>query len=241
MKKQGRRESAAQNTVIMSECINFEIDGAKITVFPAKKEGRPVIYLNSYEGAETYQRLGDMECRDLNLVAIGVRDWFCDLVPWEITSPFRDGRKFVGGATGYLRILTDKIVPAAEKILPAASWRGIAGYSLGGLFAVWAMYNTSSFTRVASCSGSFWFEGFMPYIYANQLQCRPRCAYFSLGDREAGKVSSPVHSVADNTRRIADTFGANGAKTTFVWERGGHNDDPVGRVARGIKWLSGEY
>lgn len=214
-----------------------EIEGAKVTVFPAEGEGRPAIYLNSYEGEETFARLKEAGADNFNLVAIGVRDWFCDLVPWNSSSPFKDGRKFVGGGGEYLNLLTQKIVPAAEGLLSGISWRGIAGYSLGGLFAVWSLYNTGVFTRMASCSGSLWFEGLMPYINSTPLKCNLQSAYFSLGDREAGKTGSPTHSVAQNTRSVAESYAAMGVRTNFSWERGGHNADPVGRVARAIEWL----
>ena len=63
----------------------------------------------------------------------------------------------------------------------APRWRGIAGYSLAGLFAVYALYRTDVFARAASVSGSLWFPGFREYVFSHTPLCRPDCVYFSLG------------------------------------------------------------
>lgn len=47
---------------------------------------------------------------------------------------------------------------------------GIAGYSLAGLFALYALYKTDVFTRVASMSGSLWFPGIMGIPAALSLE-----------------------------------------------------------------------
>ena len=44
----------------------------------------------------------------------------------------------------------------------------IAGYSLAGLFALWAAWNSGYFRRVASVSGSLWYPGFTDYIRNNE-------------------------------------------------------------------------
>ena len=51
---------------------------------------------------------------------------------------FRNAESCTGGADDYLRHLTTEIIPTAEKELAGVpSWRGIAGYSLAGLFALY--------------------------------------------------------------------------------------------------------
>ncbi len=60
--------------------------------------------------------------------------------------------------------LTQRIVPLTENHLGyAPEFRGIAGYSLAGLFALWAVYQTGLFDRAASVSGSLWFDGFLTF------------------------------------------------------------------------------
>lgn len=83
-------------------------------------------------------------------------------------------------------------MPKAEKELPQApEWRGIAGYSLAGLFALYAIYQTDVFTRVGCISGSLWFPGFLEYVFTHESKRRPGCLYFSLGDKEAKPGTLP--------------------------------------------------
>lgn len=56
----------------------------------------------------------------------------------------------------------------AEKVIGGVPrWRGIAGYSLTGLFALYyAIYQTDLFSRVGSISGTLWFPGMKEYIFS---------------------------------------------------------------------------
>ena len=78
----------------------------------------------------------------------------------------------------------------------------IAGYSLAGLFALWATWNSGYFRRVASVSGSLWYPGFTDYIRNNEPKSGcgeksgPEKAYFSLGDRES-RTRHPLMSRVD--------------------------------------------
>ena len=84
------------------------------------------------------------------------------------------GRPFSGGAGRLLPLLTENILPKAEALLPASpAWRGLAGYSLAGLFAIWALYQTDIFSRAASMSGSLWYPGLLDYLSARTPPRRP--------------------------------------------------------------------
>ena len=80
------------------------------------------------------------------------------MAPWDIPPISKNDTPCTGGADSYLDLLLSKIIPEAERQLRGTPvWRGIAGYSLAGLFAVYAMYQTGAFSRIASMSGSLWF------------------------------------------------------------------------------------
>ena len=82
-------------------------------------------------------------------------------------------------------MLTGQIVPSVEARLgfsPVS--RAIAGYSLAGLFALWAVFQTDVFDRAASVSGSLWYDGFTDYINSSVSPSGLRQIYLSLGDRE---------------------------------------------------------
>ncbi len=80
------------------------------------------------------------------------------MAPWEITPTSKNDTPCTGGAGNYLRLLAEEIISQAEKTVPGIPpWRGLTGYSLAGLFAVYAIYQMDLFSRIASMSGPLWF------------------------------------------------------------------------------------
>ena len=128
-------------------------------------------------------------------------------------------------------------MPAAERELPEISWRGIAGYSLGGLFAIYSLYITDSFSRAASMSGSLWFPGFREYVLTHEMKITPRCLYFSLGNRENKTRNPYMKTVRDNTEEIEAFYKGKGIDTVFELNPGNHFRDGIKRTAAGIAWI----
>ena len=56
------------------------------------------------------------------------------------------------------------------------------GYSMAGLFSLWAAYQTDAFASVAAASPSIWFPDFLQYMKEHGI--RTESVYLSLGDRE---------------------------------------------------------
>ena len=114
----------------------------------------------------------------------------------------------------------------------------LAGYSLGGLFALWAAYRTESFDSICAVSPSLWVRGWDAYA-----EGRVACAdavYLSLGDKEERARNVRMAAVGDCVRRQASRLTRQLAegKTVFEWNRGGHFDDEPGRMARGLAWTA---
>ena len=143
-----------------------------------------------------------------------------------------------GGADDYLKLLLDEIMPEAEALLPGApAWRGLAGYSLAGLFALYALYQTDVFARAASMSGSFWFDGIMEYVCSHEMKRKPDCLYFSLGDKESSTDNPILNVVQQNTQEIETLCHGKGIETTFVLNSGSHYQACNKRTAAGIHWI----
>lgn len=220
----------------------FEIEGKTVSVYPASAEGSAIIYLNTFaeEGDSVYRALQGLGCPDFSLVAISGLDWNHDMAPWDIPPISKGDTPCTGGADEYLRLLTDRILPKAEEYIPGdISWRGLAGYSLAGLFAVYSLCHTELFEGAASVSGSLWFPGLKEYIFSHEIKSSVKHLYFSLGDRECRTKNPYLKEVQKATEEIHSYYESKGLDTTFELNPGGHFDHAVERTAAGIAWLLG--
>lgn len=220
--------------------VDSPIEKKTVSVFPATFPSSPVIYLNTYsnEGQKVYEAAQAAGCPPFTLVAISGLDWNHDMVPWDSPAAFKKGESFTGGADDYLRLLVDEIIPEVESHLPdPPAWRGIAGYSLAGLFALYAIYQTDVFSRVATMSGSLWFPGFKEYIFSREPKRRPDCIYFSLGGREAKTRNPILKTVQENTEEIQAFYQSKGINTVFHLNPGNHFVQGAERTVAGIRWL----
>ncbi len=200
----------------------------------------PLIYLNVFEGCgeDVWRACAELGCPPFTLVAIGGLDWNRELSPWPCEGTVRDAEPFAGEADAYLKELLNVIIPRAERELAVApAWRGIVGYSLAGLFALWATTKCDAFTRVASASGSLWFPGFTDHLSEHMPSSELRAAYLSLGKKEHKTPNRMMRTVLNNTRTVESLLAQRGIDTTFELNPGNHFSDPAKRCARGIHWL----
>lgn len=218
----------------------FTTDNKTISIFPCSESESPVIYLNTFldEGQKVYEAAQAAGCPPFTLVAISDLEWNHDMVPWDGPSAFKNAEPCTGGADDYLRLLTEEIIPTAEKgIAGVPCWRGIAGYSLAGLFALYAIYQTDLFSRVGSISGSLWFPGMKEYIFSHEPTCWPGCMYFSLGDKESKTRNQVLRNVRQNTDEIHAFYRGKGIDTAFQLNPGNHYNQAVERTVDGLCWL----
>ncbi len=164
---------------------------------------------------------------DFRFVAMKVDRWNDDLSPWKVAAVFKN-EDFGGGAAKTL-----------ENVLELCSDKTktyyIGGYSLAGLFALWAAYQTDCFLGVAAASPSVWFPGFISYMKAHKINTR--IAYLSLGDREE-KTRNPVMSqVGDCIRTGYAWLKESGIDCTLEWNPGNHFKEPEIRTAKAFAWV----
>ena len=146
-------------------------------------------------------------------------------------------RDACGEAEETLAYIEDVLLPCIRRAygdMPCV----LAGYSLGGLFALWAAYRAESFDGICAVSPSLWVRGWDAYA-----EGRVACAdavYLSLGDKEERARNVRMAAVGDCVRRQASrlTRQFTEGKTVFEWNRGGHFDDESGRMARGLAWTA---
>ena len=201
----------------------------------------PVVYLHvaSTEAQEIASQCEKLGVSGVALVLIEGFAWNDAMTPWASEGLFGDDAPFAGKAAAQLALLEQEIVPRAEAVLgEAKSLRAIAGYSLAGLFAVWASLESTLFSAVASMSGSLWYPGFREYVFNRVVDGVVSFSYFSLGGKESRTPNRLLRTVEDDTRQIQRIFADCGSISTFEMNPGNHFKDPALRVAKGIRWLS---
>ena len=216
----------------------FNIKDKEITLYKSTDINAPLIVFNTFEGdgEDVHQALQNMGCTFLNLLVVGNIDWNHDMSLWYMPSIYSKEKSFSGGADEYMKLLIDEILPKAKELMEGEpKFTGIAGYSLAGLFAVYAMYKTDVFDRVASMSGSLWFYDFIEYCKRNDCRKLPDKIYFSLGDKEANTRNPVLKTVRDKTIELSEYFKSLGAEVIFELNSGNHFTDTILRSAKGIK------
>ncbi len=206
------------------------------TVFPSPAGRRDaVVYLLG--GDEAAQVCGLLGADAPAVVGISTDDWNADFSPWHAAKVFRKGEDFSGGADAFLARLTDEFVPRAEAELgftPAI--RCLAGCSLAGLCALYAAYRTDRFARVASVSGSLWFDGFTDFVRSSPPP-RAERVVLTLGDREHKSGNPRMAQVQSATEEITALLREKGVSASFTLNPGGHFDAPDERLADAIRRL----
>ena len=215
----------------------FTITEKTASIFPSSEANAPIIYLNTFsgEGQKVYEAAQAARCLPFTLVAISNLDWNHDMVPWDGPPAFKNADPCTGGADDYLRLLTGDIIPAAEKERNGVPrWRGIAGYSLAGLFALYAIHQTDLFSRVGSISGSLWFPGMKEYIFSHEPMRWPDHMYFSLGNKESKTKNPILRTVQENTEEISAYYQSKEIDTVLQLNPGYNFVQTVERNAAGI-------
>ncbi|MCR4930281.1 MAG: esterase [Lachnospiraceae bacterium] len=161
------------------------------------------------------------------LRAFRINDWNNDLSPWKAPAVFGN-ESFGDGAENTL-----------EELLKLCADKGktyyIGGYSLAGLFALWAAFKTDVFAGVAAASPSVWFPDFDEYMEKNEI--KTDTIYLSLGDREEKTRNPVMATVGDRIRKAHVFLKDNGVNCILEWNSGNHFKEPDIRTAKAFAWV----
>ena len=113
------------------------------------------------------------------------------------------------------------------------------GYFIGCPILVNAVGIDQEVAQVC-CSSSLWFDDWDEYASSHRIKS-PSTIYMSLGDREEKTKNKTMSKLGDRTRRQAEILknDPNVEKLFFEWNKGGHFDEPLKRVAKGIAGIMG--
>ena len=172
------------------------------------------------------------------LTAFLIEDWNNELSPWEAPAVFgKNG--FAGNASDTLSFVTDTLIPKLGDVYRHKDKRDfyLGGYSLSGLFSLWAAYKTDIFCGIAAVSPSVWFPGWDNYMTSHNI-LTPKI-YLSLGEKEEKTKNKVMSKVGDNIRKQCSIIreNNNAKKCTLEWNPGNHFVNSEIRMAKGFAWL----
>ena len=164
------------------------ISGFSVHTKMSSVAGAPIVYLMGNVADHSPVQVPE----GVSLVIVGVNLWEENFSPWCAPRVFAKGPNFGDGAQKTLDTLIDQIIPWAEsELTEPPAYRVLVGYSLAGLFSLWAGVSQSSTSQQAACS------------------CQP-------GAPAASQLSATAASQPDDAPIIA-TFQRIGAVSGSFW------------------------
>ena len=217
--------------------LRMTIADHSISAFAPPDPTNSVLYLltDDEDAANVFAMLRDPKPV---LVAVSGFNWNADLTPWPAPALMKKQPPFAGNAPAFLETLTQRIIPETEQALGlSGANRALAGYSLAGLFTLWALFQTDLFARAVSASGSLWYDSFVSFAKNHPLDGAPEQVDLSLGDKEKLTKNPRMAAVEDATLKVKDLLVAAGVPVSFTLNPGGHFQNPEQRLADAIDRL----
>ena len=152
--------------------------------------------------------------------------WNDDLSPWKAPAVY--GKEKFGGNA---KIMMERIIPLCQE--PDKKYY-LGGYSLAGLFSLWAGYQVR-FAGVAAASPSMWFPGFMNFMQKSKPLTDN--IYLSLGDKEEKTRNKVMATVGDCIRKGFWFLKEDGVHCTLEWNQGNHFHEAEIRMAKAFAWV----
>ena len=164
-------------------------------------------------------------------------DWSSMMTPWSCGEK-QEGMDVTGKGGEYAACFHDEVINYVEQSIDAdVTCRGIGGYSLGGIMALYMSYVTGDYDYAASVSGSMWYPGMAEYLTGNEPSTRTRSYYLSLGTKEAMTKNVLRQTVLERTSEVYEYLrGIRDA--TMEMNPGGHFTDINGRIEKSIRYFT---
>lgn len=171
------------------------------------------------------------------LAAFKVKRWNIDLSPWKAPAVFGN-EGFGEGAAETLEFIENVLLPelyekfSLSRSIPVV----IGGYSLAGLFSLWAIRNSKRFRAAAAASPSVWFPNWTEF--ASEHIPEAECVYLSLGKKEEKTRNKVMSQVGIKIKEEYDILEKQlGAKNCILcWNEGNHFRDSFIRTAKAFSW-----
>ena len=218
----------------LSEVKSSEVKSSEVKLSPHLL----ILHCFSEEEEAVVKLLKGQEYFSFPLLCINNLEWQKDMCPWNSPALINTEKDFIGGADEYLSLLEKEIIPKAVEILgEEPNCYALAGYSLAGLFALYAGYRSTLFSRIASVSGSLWYPGFVSFAKEKKMLSKAERLYFSLGTEEAKTKHAVLSTIERKTRELVEYYQSSGYCVNFEQNPGNHFCEVEQRIEKGIRWI----
>lgn len=207
------------------------------------KLSSPLLILHCFSEEEeaVVKLLKGQEYFSFPLLCINNLEWQKDMCPWDSPALINTEKDFIGGADEYLPLLEKEIIPKAVEILgEEPSYYALAGYSLAGLFALYAGYRSALFSRIASVSGSLWYPDFVSFAKEKKMLSKVERLYLSLGTEEAKTKHAVLSTIERKPRELVEHYQSSGYCVKFEQNPGNHFCEVEQRIEKAIRWIMKE-
>ncbi len=207
------------------------LNNKEVYIFGNTESTNQVIYLAS--GIDHVEEIIDKLNGEVCLAVLIIKNWNKELSPWHHPAVFGKD-DFGNGADELVEYISDSLIPYLDSLNNRNNIY-LCGYSLAGMFTLYASGRINGLSGVASVSGSLWFTGFEDHL-KNHLPITNR-VYLSLGDREYISKNKLMSTVKDKTENVYKLLIDNGYECIYESNEGNHFKDVELRMSKAINWL----
>ena len=206
------------------------------TILGDLKASTFLIYLVDESNPEDYEQIYQKISNEYQLcmISVSIHDWQGELSPWPAPAIFGkhdfagNAAKFLAELEGFWKWFKDEYNIESNQVY-------LCGYSLAGLFTLWASTHTNIFQKIAAVSPSVWFLNFVQYMQQNPIQTRE--VYMSLGDKEANAKNKVMATVKACFDAVIQILQKQDIQLTYEYNPGNHFQDVELRMKKGIQKL----
>ena len=216
--------------------------GIHARIFLPEQIGDTLIYMPVSDADDLDRIIGSFSDPSFTAAAVVCDDWDSLLTPWPAPAAFRGRPDFSGNADAFLEKLFSEVFPSVEEITGTPEFRGMAGYSLAGLFSLYAFYKRDGLKLCGCVSGSVWYDGFEDWALERLPAAESGSIFFSLGNREEKVRNVRMQHTGEMMKKIAEHLNSSEDRfeASFRYTSGTHFDGYEDRMHECISWLIGE-
>jgi len=206
------------------------------TILGDLKASTFLMYLVDESNPEDYEQIYQKIFNEFQLcmIAVSIHDWQGELSPWAAPAIFGK-HDFAGNASLLLLELESFWMWFEKDNQIETNQLYLCGYSLAGLFSLWASSQTNLFKKIAAVSPTVWYLNFVEYMQQNPIQTRE--VYMSLGDKEANAKNKVMATVRDCFDAVIQILQKQDIQLTYEYNPGNHFQDVELRMTKGIRQL----